>query len=69
MDDYMLCTEDRPLFVQPIKNIYLWPNILQKAWLKITGFTEKIIEKSSPEEVFESFFFYPYKKFPLEELT
>lgn len=52
MDDYMLCTEDRPLFVQPIKNIYLWPNILEKAWLKITGFTEKIIEKSSPEEVF-----------------
>lgn len=48
MDDYVLCTSEGPIFTQPVKNIYLWPNVIEKAWLKTTGFTEKIIEKSTP---------------------
>lgn len=28
IDDYILCANSRPLFIQPVKNMYLWPNLL-----------------------------------------
>jgi hypothetical protein len=66
IDDYILCQGGKPLFSQPVKNIYMWPSLLEKAWFKVKGNSAKRIEKNSPEEVFESFFSYPLKKFMLK---
>ena len=46
IDDYVLCHDKRPLFSQPIKSIYMWPCLLEKAWLKAKGNTGKRIEKA-----------------------
>lgn len=64
----MLCTVEGPLFAQPASSVYLWTNVIEKAWLKTTGFTEKVIGKSTPEEVFEAFVNYPYRRFMLEDV-
>lgn len=40
IDDYMLCSQKQPLFVQPIKGIYLWPCLLEKAWFKVKGYID-----------------------------
>lgn len=37
IDDYFLCHNDEPIFSQPCQNKYIWPLILEKAWLKIRG--------------------------------
>lgn len=63
IDDYILCCERKPLFAQPIKGMYMWPCLLEKAWFKVKGNLTKKIEKNSPEEVFQAFFSYPIKKY------
>jgi len=46
----------------------MWPNLIEKAWFKTHGFMEKLIERSSPEQVFEAFLDYPLKKYTFEGL-
>jgi hypothetical protein len=63
IDDYIICNDRTPLFSQPIKGIYMWPCLLEKAWLKVKGNIAKKIEKNSPEEVFNTFLSYPMKPY------
>jgi hypothetical protein len=35
IDDYILCCDKRPIFTQPIDGMYMWPCLVEKAWLKI----------------------------------
>ena len=37
IDDYILCKDGRPMFCQPCKMRYMWPCLIEKAWLKIRG--------------------------------
>ena len=49
IDDYVLCASDRqPLFAQPIRGIYMWPCLLEKAWFKVKGYIDQRIKKNSP---------------------
>ncbi len=55
VDDYTLCSEDSTLFTEPIIHLgkpYLWPLIIEKAWLKMKGLSAKILEQSEVESVF-----------------
>jgi len=45
IDDYILCAGKMPLFSQPVKNIYMWTCLLEKAWLKVNGHIEQRIQK------------------------
>ena len=72
VDDLILCESGQPRFVQPVyanqnyARPYLWPCIVEKAWLKLKGAAMKKIIKVSPEEVFESFLPYPLQKVVFE---
>jgi hypothetical protein len=52
----MLCREapgkPEPVFAQPQKNMYMWPCVIEKAWLKFKGSSLKRLEQNSPEELF-----------------
>ena len=48
IDDYIICAEKMPFFSQPIKGIYLWPCLLEKAWFKVKGYIDQKIEKNTP---------------------
>lgn len=48
IDDYILCSNQTPVFSQPIKSMYLWPCLLQKAWFKTHGFTSRVIQRLTP---------------------
>lgn len=65
IDDYILCSssDKKPQFSQPVKGIYMWPSIIEKAWFKIKGNAAKRIEKNTPEAVFQSFLSYPLKTY------
>lgn len=43
IDDYIICCDRAPLFSQPIKGIYMWPCLLEKAWFKVKGSIAKKI--------------------------
>lgn len=43
IDDYIICCDRTPLFSQPIKGIYMWPCLLEKAWFKVKGSIAKKI--------------------------
>lgn len=53
IDDYILCRElgsrVQPVFSQPMKNMYMWPCILEKAWFKLKDNSAKRIEQNTPE--------------------
>lgn len=55
IDDYILCKDGKPIFTQPCKMRYMWPCLIEKAWLKMRGNLEKRVEQTSPEELFETF--------------
>ena len=38
IDDYTLCSDKIPLFTQPIRGIYMWPCLIEKAWFKVKGY-------------------------------
>lgn len=49
IDDYILCRENKtPVFSQPNNSIYMWPCILEKAWLKIKGNSARKVEQDTP---------------------
>ena len=52
IDDYILCKDMKPIFTQPCKMMYMWPCLIEKAWLKIRGNLAKRVEQTSPEELF-----------------
>ena len=52
IDDYILCSDGKPVFSQPCKMRSMWPCLVEKAWLKIKGNTAKRVEQTSPEELF-----------------
>ena len=66
IDDYILCYKDRPIFSQPIKGIYMWPCLLEKAWQKVKGYGSKKISITSPVEVFQHFLSYPSANYSLD---
>jgi hypothetical protein len=53
IDDNTLCYKDKPIFSQPINGIYMWPCIIEKAWLKVKGYASNKILVTSPIEVFQ----------------
>jgi hypothetical protein len=68
IDDYIICSKRTPLFSQPVKGIYIWPCLLEKAWFKVKGYIDNRIEKNTPTEIFKSFLSYPistHKKYLL----
>lgn len=67
VDDLILCEHGKPLFAQPVLNQYMWPCILEKAWIKMKGSSMKRIVKSPPEEVFETFFNFPVQQIQIEK--
>lgn len=67
IDDYILCSDQRPLFSQPIRGIYMWPCLLEKAWLKVKGYINQKIEKNSPIDIFKSFLSHPISTYDLVE--
>lgn len=67
IDDYMLCSGKVPLFSQPVKGIYMWPCLLEKAWLKVNGHIEQRIQKQSPEEIIRAFLSYPLSTYHFRE--
>lgn len=68
IDDYILCYKDRPIFSQPINGIYMWPCLLEKAWQKVKGYGSKKISITSPVQVFQHFFVYPFAFYSLSSL-
>ncbi len=64
-----MCKKKKPLFVHPIAGKYIWPILIEKAWLKIKGIQVNTIEKQSYMTVFNSFFNFPIKHYKLEEET
>lgn len=67
IDDYILCRNDKPFFSQPCKMMYMWPCLIEKAWLKIRGNSAKRVEQTSPEELFDTFMPIPIEKVFLEQ--
>jgi hypothetical protein len=67
IDDYMLCVGKVPLFSQPVKGIYMWPCLLEKAWLKVNGHIEQRIQKHSSAEIIRSFLSYPLTNYYFRE--
>lgn len=70
IDDYILCYQRLPFFSQPVRGknaIYLWPCLLEKAWMKVNGSIAQAVRKVEPEEVFRAFLSYPMKTYSLEE--
>lgn len=65
IDDYALCFQKKPLFSQPVRGTYMWPCLMERAWFKVKGNVIKKIEKTSPEEVVNTFLSYPFQKFIL----
>lgn len=45
----------------------MWPCLLEKAWFKVKGYITRVIEKSSPIEIFKSFLSYPIKNYKFME--
>jgi uncharacterized phage-associated protein len=68
VDDYVLCFKDRPIFSQPVKGMYMWPCILEKAWQKVKGYGSKRISITSPVEVFQHFLSYPFACYSLNSI-
>jgi hypothetical protein len=67
IDDYVLCLERSPLFVQPVKGQYMWTCLLEKAWLKVNGNINKTILKIDPQEVFRTFLSYPMRTYLMKD--
>ena len=67
IDDYVLCLERLPLFVQPVKGQYMWTCLLEKAWLKVNGNVNKTILKIDPQEVFRAFLSYPMRTYFMKD--
>lgn len=65
IDDYILCSDKRPIFAQPIEGKYMWPCLVEKAWLKIKRSLQHRIQKGSPAEIFQTFLTYPLKTYKL----
>ena len=65
IDDLFLCHNDIPTFSQPCRHLYIWPLILEKAWLKIKGSFDFRFEQGTPEEVFDTFLRFPIQKVSL----
>jgi hypothetical protein len=47
IDDYILCHEDKPIFSQPVGGA-MWPCLIEKAWLKVKGYSSHQILVTSP---------------------
>ena len=64
-----MCKKKKPLFVHPVAGKYIWPILIEKAWLKIKGIQVNSIDKHNYMTVFNSFFNLPIKHFNLIEET
>lgn len=62
-----MCKKNKPLFVHPIASKYIWPILIEKAWLKIKGIPVNTIDKQNYMTVFNSFLNLPIKHYILEE--
>lgn len=40
-----MCKKKKPLFVHPVAGKYVWPILIEKAWLKIKGIQGNSIDK------------------------
>jgi hypothetical protein len=71
IDDQILCREvtgrPEPVFAQPQKNMYMWPCIIERAWLKAKGSSLKRLEQNSPEELFETLIPLPIQKYTFQD--
>lgn len=65
IDDRIMCKKKKPLFVHPIEGKYIWPILLEKAWLKIKGIQVNSIDKHNYMSVFNSFLNLPIKHYKL----
>ena len=60
-----MCKKKKPLFVHPASGKYIWPILIEKAWLKIKGIQVNSIDKHNYLSVFNSFFNIPIKHYNL----
>lgn len=48
IDDYTLCYKEKPIFSQPVRGVYMWTSLIEKAWLKVRGYASNRILVTSP---------------------
>lgn len=68
IDDYILCDQIKPIFSQPVEGEYMWPCLIEKAWLKVGGYSSNQIQVTSPISVFQHFFQYPCANYNLSKM-
>lgn len=68
IDDNILCHQGRPIFSQPVDGTFMWPCLIEKAWLKVRGYASHQILVTSPLEVFQHFLEYPCASYNLSKM-